>query len=164
MTTTSSKPWDSEPNKMTWTDPATGLPCHMVRNLLGAWCGYVGVYEDHPATRIEDAEMGVNDLDVHGGITFHSCCDPNQYPRPKDDKRRIVWFGFDCAHYVDLIPKYPDAGGGVYRDAAFVRAECARLARQLQAYKPPQEEKATAVTTDPLDPSTWEVPDDEDTL
>lgn len=36
-------PWDGEPDKMQWTDPATGLDCLIVRNTLGALCGYVGV-------------------------------------------------------------------------------------------------------------------------
>lgn len=41
-------PWQHEPDKVQWTDEATGLPCLAVRNRFGAWCGYVGVDEDHP--------------------------------------------------------------------------------------------------------------------
>lgn len=40
--------WVDEPDKAQWRDEATGLPCLLVRNQLGALCGYVGVYPDHP--------------------------------------------------------------------------------------------------------------------
>jgi hypothetical protein len=41
--------WQDEPDKMQWPDEATGLPCLIVRNRLGALCGYVGVPETHAA-------------------------------------------------------------------------------------------------------------------
>lgn len=41
-------PWDGEPDKAQWTDEATGLPCLIVRNRMGALCGYVGVPAAHP--------------------------------------------------------------------------------------------------------------------
>lgn len=41
-------PWEEEPDKRQWTDPATGLPCLIVRNRLGGLCGYVGVPPSHP--------------------------------------------------------------------------------------------------------------------
>lgn len=41
-------PWHREPDKMQWQDEATGLPCLIVRNHGGAWCGYVGVNDGHP--------------------------------------------------------------------------------------------------------------------
>lgn len=54
----------------------------------------------------------------------------------------VWWFGFDCAHYQDTTPA-SDArsrtyGGnyerdGVYRDVAYVTAECTSLAKQLAA-------------------------------
>lgn len=46
-------PWHSEPDKMQWRDEATGLPCLMVRNHGGAWCGYVGVAKGHPFYEVE---------------------------------------------------------------------------------------------------------------
>jgi len=43
-------PWQDEPDKVQWTDAATGLPCLMVRNHhAGHWCGYAGVALSHPA-------------------------------------------------------------------------------------------------------------------
>lgn len=39
--------WDNEPDRVEWRDEATGLPCLMVRNRLGNWCGYAGVHSGH---------------------------------------------------------------------------------------------------------------------
>lgn len=41
-------PWQQEPDKVQWKDEETTLPCLIVRNHSGAWCGYVGVAEGHP--------------------------------------------------------------------------------------------------------------------
>ena len=42
-------PWDDEPmDKTNWIDPATDMDCMTVRNSGGAWCGYVGIPNDHP--------------------------------------------------------------------------------------------------------------------
>lgn len=53
---------------------------------------------------------------------------------------KVWWFGFDCAHAGDVMPKYdPEtrrifpSAGYEYRDMAYVRGECARLAEQLAA-------------------------------
>jgi len=40
--------WDDEPDKIQWTDEATGRPCLIVRNQLGGLCGYVGIDKTHP--------------------------------------------------------------------------------------------------------------------
>jgi hypothetical protein len=63
--------WDREPDKMQWQDKETGLPCLIVRNRMGALCGYVGVSEDHP-----DYQKGYDDfrVEVHGGLTFANSC------------------------------------------------------------------------------------------
>ena len=39
--------WDREPDKVQFEDKDTGYPCLAVRNRMGAWCGYVGVPNDH---------------------------------------------------------------------------------------------------------------------
>lgn len=41
-------PWQDEPDKAQWVDEATNLDCLMVRNPMGALCGYVGVPREHP--------------------------------------------------------------------------------------------------------------------
>lgn len=69
-------PWDSEPDKKQWLDQATGLPCLIVRNPMGALCGYVGVTKNHPAfgKSYGDDDACVEGLEVHGGITFADFC------------------------------------------------------------------------------------------
>ena len=98
-------------------------------------------YTNRPEGRIE----------VHGGLTFADSCNESgpvessvcHIPfdgRPDD----IWWFGFDCAHARDYSPgtmailsllsafrgHHDDS---VYRTLNYVRAECARLAEQLNA-------------------------------
>lgn len=41
-------PWASEPDKVQWLDAETQLPCIVLRGPVGALCGYVGIYADHP--------------------------------------------------------------------------------------------------------------------
>lgn len=77
-------------------------------------------------------------IDVHGGLTYAR----DKAPGAEKDGR--WWFGFDCAHSGDLTPgsnaKLPaylrDARDDVYREAAYVEAECASLAKQLAAFVP----------------------------
>lgn len=130
-------PWDGEPDRVQWTDEATGLPCLIVRGPVGALCGYVGVTQGHPAFESPYDDVAV---DVHGGLTYadkcygHICHVPE--PGQPDD---VYWLGFDCSHYYDVSPGMlargftPPAREGVYRNIAYVRAECASLARQLAA-------------------------------
>lgn len=40
------RPWETEPNSLEFE--AEGLPCVMLRNYHGVWCGYVGVGPAHP--------------------------------------------------------------------------------------------------------------------
>lgn len=42
-----SGPWDKEPDKITWYDKNTGLPCMVIRSSMGNLCGYAGVYKGH---------------------------------------------------------------------------------------------------------------------
>lgn len=105
-------------------------------------CGAEWCYEHSPDCAI----------DVHGGLTFSDSCD-EQRPEgichvPAEGRpKNVWWFGFDCAHYRDLTPgevktaidhnfQYPFSdprkdGESVYRDVAYVQAECTSLARQL---------------------------------
>jgi hypothetical protein len=140
--------WDSEPDKIQWQDRSTGLPCLAVRQpSMGNWCGYVGVARLHPYfERAYDDEIVA--LRCHGGLTYSAHCqkgDPEHgvchipAPGEPDD---VWWFGFDCAHGGDYGPglaaTLKSVGGSpgpadVYRDLAYVRRECAQLARQLAA-------------------------------
>lgn len=153
--------WHDEPDKIQWPDPATGLPCLIVRGPSGALCGYVGVSDTHPWHGKEySAEIGEcnencdtdyhghridSNIRVHGGLTFSSACASDG-----DESRHIChvagpgepdhvwWFGFDCAHSGDLCPSYErHYGGGYdsYKNVAYVRREVTKLAEQLAAVK-----------------------------
>lgn len=112
MTTTDTAPidrtgwgpgaWDAEPDRDEWHDEATGLPCLVVRNKLGALCGYVGAPPGHPWHRLPGSSDALEDVDVHGGVTFANSCHPpichTPAPGEPDD---VWWIGFDCAHCGD---------------------------------------------------------------
>lgn len=142
-----SGPWDSEPDKVQWPDPDTGLPCLAVRNQMGAWCGYVGVAEGHVLYGTSYSEVQAS---VHGGLTFADKCRPSgneaedicHLPGPGEPDH-VWWLGFDCAHYMDLCPHEPyslmGALSGTYRTLEFVKDQCTQLAQQLAHYQPTKE-------------------------
>lgn len=142
-TTWGDGPWQDEPDKVTWIDPATGLSCMIRRSpgITGALCGYVGVPEGHP---LYGASYQEPDLDVHGGLTYSDKCDGDEQhgvchvPEP-GQTGEVWWFGFDCAHIMDLMPamaaREVERGwastGGTYRTVDYVRAEVESLAAQI---------------------------------
>lgn len=150
-------PWQDEPDKIQWADEATGLPCLAVRSHTGSWCGYAGVLEGHPWYQVDPFDITVS---VHGGLNFATHCQENgeesrgicHIPGPGETDK-IYWIGFDCGHAWDLKPgsdallrsidptweeRWEAAGrkyGGfaeVYRDLAYVRAQCRDLAAQIR--------------------------------
>ncbi len=60
-------PWDDEPDRLEWHH--RGMPCLMLRNWCGVWCGYVAVNPDHPYYGQAYSEMD-GDIEVHGGLTY----------------------------------------------------------------------------------------------
>ena len=140
-------PWDNEPDKIQFPDKETGLPCLMHRSPLGNWCGYVGVTVDHPlfakywGDLYDPSTDAGADLEVHGGLTYSDFCqqtdDESQgicHLPDNDEPYHVWWFGFDCAHGYDSGPskEFPALGDQQeYRDVAYVKKECARLAKQL---------------------------------
>lgn len=141
-------PWQDEPDKVQFEDPATGLPCLIVRNRFGALCGYVGVSASHPWFGKDYSDIPD---DVHGGLTFADKCQPGDerdavchLVEPGEDDN-IWWLGFDCAHAFDFTPGLADMlgpGGTVpgerweYKTIAYVKNEIQRLAQQCQAESP----------------------------
>ncbi len=136
-------PWNDEPDKAVWVDEATGLDCMIHRNRTGALCGYVGVGPDH---RFHGQDYNTFDVNVHGGLTYADGCqegdDPSinvcHIPQPGQPDN-VWWFGFDCAHFHDLVPSMaviPELaevfGDTTYRDFAYVKAEVESLAAQLK--------------------------------
>lgn len=68
-------------------------------------------------------------FNVHGGITFAGEAKEGGHLPDVGS----FWYGFDCAHAGDFIPKYAYEGDeGVYRDLAYVTAEVKSLATQLK--------------------------------
>jgi hypothetical protein len=142
-------PWQEEPDKVQWIDEATGFDCLARRGPMGSWCGYVGVPPGHPAHGRDWVDV---DVDVHGGLTFAGACDEDapeghgichvpEPGRPAD----VWWLGFDCGHAFDVSPAFDarEREAGLpplphfaelpitYKPLAYVRAEVAALARQL---------------------------------
>lgn len=141
--------FQDEPDKISWTDTETGLPCLIVRGPLGALCGYVGVSEEHPwfgkdySASLSGEEWGCDTpdsiLEVHGGITFSDYCQEYEehgichIPEPGQSDC-VWWFGWDAAHSYDFCPKLPELSAfseAVYRDIDFVRDQTTKLAQQL---------------------------------
>jgi len=140
-------PWQTEPDKVQFEDPDTGLPCLIVRTDMGILCGYVGVPESHPLFGKNYAE--IDDVSVHGGLTFSG------HSRPDDsedsgichlpdigESDKVWWLGFDCAHAGDLLPHMHVLAKNLfrsfhrndqYRDMAFVKSQIEILAAQLKA-------------------------------
>ena len=154
--------WQNEVDKMQWDDPLTNLPCLAVRNSLGAWCGYVGVSEDHPWHGVgkDVCILGCGQEDycshkprlllrAHGGVNYAAACDGNEeygvchVPEPGQPEA-VWWFGFDCARGRDYCPGMDSFVGrplvrgvlrdelGTYRNLAYVQDQCAGLASQLE--------------------------------
>lgn len=141
-------PWDDEPDRVLWTDDATGLVCLARRGPLGAWCGYVGVPVGHPFHGENYHDVPA---DVHGGLTYAAPCDDDpehgicHVPEPGQPEH-LWWLGFDCGHSFDLVPrmesvlreldvnvKLPYSPPRTYRDLAYVQEQCRELAIQLAA-------------------------------
>jgi hypothetical protein len=126
-------PWQAEPDKIHWVDPHTNYDCLMVRNEMGAWCGYVGIPPGHPwhgkGPREIDAEAH------HGRVNYAQECqewaeaDPSKgvchvpFPgRPTN----VWWVGFDCGHGTDYHPAavaYWREVASVVASGCFVRPE-----------------------------------------
>lgn len=143
-----SGPWDSEPDRIAWTDPDAGYPCLMRRSNQGSWCGYVAVPPGHTAHGWDfDA---LCELEVHGGLTYSAAClgDPGKgvcHVPAEGEPDDVWWLGFDCAHAwddnwmmaqgrCDFLKMATWRGPAYsYRDVGYVRQQCSRLAQQLKA-------------------------------
>lgn len=143
--------WDDEPDRVEWTDEATGYPCLIVRHHFhGNLCGYVAVPPGHPlhGTPYQD----VDEVSAHGDLTYSGACQGHvcHVPEPGEPDD-VWWFGFDCAHAFDFLPGMEARMREIapylveqpadddnddplvtrYRNLSYVRQECATLAAQL---------------------------------
>jgi len=113
------------------------LPCLIVRNRLGALCGYVGVEKDSKLYGKHYSDID-SDFGVHGGLTFSNKCDSTAcesegicHKPDAGESDDVWWLGFDCSHSGDLIP-YRGFIGESYRNVAYVKSQCASLAKQIK--------------------------------
>jgi hypothetical protein len=120
----------------------------MQSDVLEHLCGYIQVPSSHP---IFSNESLFDDLNVHGGITYHE----DHLPCTSIGSGNFMYIGFDCAHAWDLIPgleKFSDIANrelkrlaehqGVklssvtsitLKDEGFVKDELKKLVKQLIA-------------------------------
>lgn len=148
-------PWLDEPDRAEWR--VEGLPCIVRRIPLGTLCGYVAVPPRHPW---HGMNYDFADVSVHGGLTYSEPCQHDVcHVVPESAKAdEVWWFGFDCAHYLDVIPQMAyqallrgSHGGGLfegatYKDLAYVANETTELAQQIAAVPAWVEYKRRLVT------------------
>lgn len=152
-------PWDDEPDKIQYTDAASGLPCLIIRNpSMGSLCGYVGVPPDHPWHGQDIWEMK-DPPEAHGGVNYSAFC-ADEMPEEmgichvpgSDDPPHVWWFGYACDHLVtmDRCPAMEallvSLGGAPmprgdlfypsYKRVEFVMDQNAMLAEQIMAAAP----------------------------
>lgn len=141
-------PWQNEDDESRWVDGPTGVECAILRNVMGAWCGYCRLPPDHPWERLDKRDVPAG---VHGGITMKAgIVEPGE---AGDGSAVAYWIGFDCGHPEwDLLPGLeadfriigasfpgmPKLFAGMertYRDQAYVTGEVRRLAVQIAAWQ-----------------------------
>lgn len=134
------KPWLTEPKSASWKRRINGyeLYCAIVRNPhMGHLCGYVGIGAEHPLYDNDDyMDSPLVNLEVHGGLTFASSS--SRLKLLSQAMPVGSWcFGFDCAHYGDLVPSMENHGRDYeqYRDFKYVTEQVNSLAEQLANYK-----------------------------
>lgn len=116
-------------------DEHFGFQWVIVHNGIGYRCGYVRVPLGHPWHGKGWSDDGIEDVSVHGGITYAEADMPCDAPGPDTD----WWLGFDCAHAGDAPdPALPQnrigrlmlSSRNVVRSQAYVEAECLSLCKQ----------------------------------
>lgn len=128
--------WSNEPDKITWIDNTTNLPCLILRNNFGAWCGYVGISSGHPCFEVPHSKVR---LVTNRELTFSSFAwiyDVGGVSHPTEkDENTYWWLGFSCSDYEkDLLPKMPSNPycNPTYKTVEYVMEEVTKLANQLR--------------------------------
>ena len=102
-----------EADRVDWVEVregvARGIACHIVRNAVGVWCGYVRLGEGHPWRGLTTGRLPNEAHDAaHGGITY----------------AEGGLIGWDGAHYGDRAPWTPP-GANDYSYGAYVTERAA---------------------------------------
>ena len=128
------RPWEKEyKHSEEWIDKDTGYTCTIWRHqTLGHLCGYVGIPKGHRCCGLGYNDM--NDIKVHGGLTYSEV----------DDKRQLHVFGFDAGHAGDYSPGLAltmlrvtgefngVSRGETYRTWAYMKEQVLSLCNQLK--------------------------------
>lgn len=125
-------PWVLEPDKCEWRDERVKLPCLVVRNDLGCWCGYSAVSEGHPAFGKTYDEIDAQ-IEVHGGLTFSDQCHEGGricHVAEPGEPDHVWWLGFDTGHCDDYWPAYQATMTNLGRPSQEYRAWRAQLRRR----------------------------------
>jgi hypothetical protein len=134
-------PWLDEPDVVIWGDADTFMTCFAIRNMAGAWCGYVAVDDKHPLYGVAYTAPELDDAPAHGGLTYsgaaHELSALVQAGFVRNADTASAWlFGFDCCHAFDLMPAVSigfDGAGENYRPLGYVKSQCEELASWLNA-------------------------------
>lgn len=99
-------PWHNEPDRLQWIDPASSLPCLMIRvRYSGNWCGYVGLNEAHPCWN--EFYTNIN-VEAYGDLTYSGWADNDEqgirFSLDEGDENNYWIIGFDCNHSFDFAP------------------------------------------------------------
>lgn len=123
-----SKPWENEPDELHGT--FCGIDWHIKRNKeMGNLRGYAKLPLGHHLYDVDYNDDKINHIKIHGGLTYANV----------DLRDNRMEYGFDCAHYTDLVPGmaklipnyFKDHSEDVYRDIEYVKNECLKLCWQL---------------------------------
>lgn len=124
-------PWQTEADDLEWRT-TSGLRAVILRNpFFGTLCGYVAIPPSHGLHGVSYEKAP---LSAHGGLTYAS----HTPPRDHETDEKLWWFGFDACHSCDYAPGLAQLRHAYmsrdlpYRDVAYMRRECEKLAAQLK--------------------------------
>lgn len=127
--------WTNEPDKISWIDSATNLPCLILRNDFGAWCGYVGVSSGHPCFEVPHSKVRLvaNRELTYSSFAWSDGIHGVSHPT-EEEGNGCWWLGFSCSDYEkDVLPKMPQNPycNSTYKTIEYVMEEVKSLARKL---------------------------------
>ncbi len=134
------KPWLNEPDVV--SNEIDDYHVVVFRSHLGQLNGYIGVRRSHPWFGEHHDNKKLRSVHVYGGLTFSG---KGHALGGKVFKRKYWYFGFDTAHFGDIVPKMIEVlssngmdygfSGSTYKDINFVQNEVDNLFAQIKEAK-----------------------------